>query len=104
MPSYVFPRSILQSRAFLAECEAALGKLVESAETYRTLTRTPLPPGAPNAFVQAQAQGAAELTQVEPRIDVYKRQVYGGSTPPPSEDSGAPVTTPPVVDAGGDTG
>jgi haloalkane dehalogenase len=29
MPSYVFPRSILQSRAFLAECEAALRALRE---------------------------------------------------------------------------
>jgi haloalkane dehalogenase len=27
MPSYVFPRSILRSRAFLAECEAALRAL-----------------------------------------------------------------------------
>jgi PEGA domain len=52
----------------IAECEAALGKLVESAETYHTLVRTPLPDGAPNAFVQAQKQGAAELTQVEPRL------------------------------------
>ena len=52
----------------IAECDAALGKLVESAETYRTLVRTPLPDGAPNAFVQAQKQGAAELTQVEPRL------------------------------------
>jgi hypothetical protein len=52
----------------IAECEAALGKLVESAETYRTLTRTPLPTGSPPAFVQAQQQGTAELPQVEPRI------------------------------------
>ncbi len=52
----------------IAECDAALGKLVESAETYRTLVRTPLPAGAPNAFVQAQQQASAELTQVEPRI------------------------------------
>src|SRR3984957_12939295 len=46
----------------IAECEAAVGKLVESAETYRTLTRTTLPPGAPNAFVQAQKPGTAKLT------------------------------------------
>jgi hypothetical protein len=52
----------------IAECDAALGKLVESAEMYRTLVRTPLPAGAPNAFVQAQQQAAAELPQVEPRI------------------------------------
>jgi hypothetical protein len=56
----------------IAECEAALGKLVESAETYRTLVRTPLPAGAPAAFVQAQQEGAAELSQVEPRIPSVK--------------------------------
>lgn len=56
----------------IAECQAALGRLVESAETYRTLVRTPLPAGAPNAFVQAQQQGSAELTQVEPRIPSLK--------------------------------
>jgi PEGA domain len=52
----------------IAECEAALGKLVEAAETYRTLVRTPLPAGAPGAFVQAQQEGAAELSLLEPRI------------------------------------
>ena len=59
----------------IAECQAALGRLVESAETYRTLVRTPLPAGSPNAFVQAQQQGNAELTQVEPRIPGMKIQV-----------------------------
>jgi hypothetical protein len=52
----------------IAECEASLGKLVESAETYRTLVRTPLPAGAPQAFVLAQQQAGTELTQVEPRL------------------------------------
>ncbi len=52
----------------IAECEAALGKLVEAAETYRTVVQTPLPEKSPNAFVQAQQQAAAELSQVEPRI------------------------------------
>lgn len=56
----------------IAECQAALGRLVESAETYRTLVRTPLPPGSPNAFVHAQQQGSAELTQVEPRVPTLK--------------------------------
>jgi hypothetical protein len=59
----------------IAECQAALGRLVESAETYRTLVRTPLPAGSPPAFVQAQQQGAAELTQVEPRIPTLKLHV-----------------------------
>ena len=52
----------------IAECDAALGRLVESAETYRTLVRTPLPAGSPQAFQNAQQQGATELAQVEPRI------------------------------------
>jgi hypothetical protein len=56
----------------IAQCEAALGKLVEAAETYRTLVRTPLPTSAPPAFVQAQQEGAAELSQVEPRIPAIR--------------------------------
>jgi hypothetical protein len=64
----------------IAECQAALGHLVESAETYRTLVRTPLPAGSPNAFVQAQQQGSAELTQVEPRIPTLKIQVKPENT------------------------
>src|SRR5215472_16878657 len=37
----------------IAECNAALGKLVESAEAYRALVHTPLPADAPKPFVQA---------------------------------------------------
>ncbi len=59
----------------IAECQAALGRLVESTETYRTLVRTPLPPGAPAAFIQAQQQAGAELTQVEPRVPSLKLHV-----------------------------
>ena len=59
----------------VAECQVATGLLVEGAETYRTLVRTPLPPGSPAAFTQAQGQGAAELAQVEPRIPTVKIDV-----------------------------
>ena len=52
----------------IAECEAALGRLVESAETYRVVLRTPLPPGSPPAFQAAVDQAKAELSQVEPRV------------------------------------
>jgi hypothetical protein len=52
----------------IAECQAALGKLVESAESYRTVVRTPLPSGSPPAFQSAVAQAKAELSQVEPRV------------------------------------
>jgi hypothetical protein len=65
----------------IAECEAALGKLVESAETYRTLARTQLPQGAPNAFVVAQQQGGAELMQVEPRIPAFRLVVKPDNVP-----------------------
>ena len=37
----------------IAECQAALGRLVESAETYRSALRAPLPPGSPQAFQTA---------------------------------------------------
>ncbi len=59
----------------VAECQIATGQLVEGAETYRTLVRTPLPAGSPAAFTQARDQGAAELAQVEPRIPTVKIDV-----------------------------
>jgi hypothetical protein len=52
----------------IAECQAQLGRLVESAETYRGLTHLQLPKDSPPPFVAAQQQGAAELQQVEARI------------------------------------
>ncbi len=52
----------------VAECDAALGRLVESAEAFREVVRTPLAPGAPAAFQAAVEQARAELTQVEPRV------------------------------------
>jgi len=61
---YPAPTALLH----IAECEAQLQRLVEAAETYRELTRQQLPAGSPPPFVAAQAQGAAELQQIEPRI------------------------------------
>jgi hypothetical protein len=52
----------------IAECDAALGRLVESAEAYREVLRTPLPAGAPPVFQAAVDQARAELSQVEPRV------------------------------------
>src|ERR1700677_4262730 len=37
----------------IAECDAALGRLVESAEAYREVARTSLAPDAPPAFQAA---------------------------------------------------
>jgi hypothetical protein len=59
----------------IAECQIALGQLVEGSETYRTLAHTPLPPNSPQAFTTARDQGAAELQQVEPRIPLVKIDV-----------------------------
>ncbi len=52
----------------IAECEAALGQLVESGEAYRVVVRTALPPGSPPAFQAAVDQAKAEFDQVDPRI------------------------------------
>jgi hypothetical protein len=52
----------------LAECQAALGKLLEAAESYRLVVRTPLPPGSPPAFQYAVDVAKSELAQVEPRV------------------------------------
>jgi hypothetical protein len=52
----------------IAECEAALGQLVESGEAYRAVARTTLPAGSPAAFQAAVDQAKAELDQIEPRI------------------------------------
>jgi hypothetical protein len=52
----------------IAECEAALGRLVESAEAFRAVLRAPLPAGSAPAFQAAVDQARAELAQVEPRV------------------------------------
>src|ERR1700678_2428558 len=48
----------------IAECDAALGRLVESAEAYREVARTSLASDAPPAFQAAVEQARAELAQV----------------------------------------
>jgi hypothetical protein len=65
----------------IAECEAQLGQLVESAETYRQLISLTLPPGAPPAFAAAQTQGKAELQQVEARIPKVRIEVTPANVP-----------------------
>jgi hypothetical protein len=59
----------------IAECDAALGRLVEAAEAYREVLRTPLPAGAPPAFQAAVDQAKAELSQVDPRVPKMTVQV-----------------------------
>ena len=67
----------------IAECEAALGRLVEAAESYRALVRTPLPAGSPPAFQAAVGQAKGELSQVEPRVPRLLIQMDPPSAPSP---------------------
>ncbi len=65
----------------IAECQAQLGRLVEAAETYRGLTLLQLPKDAPQPFFAAQAQGAAELQQVDARIPKMRIEVTPAGIP-----------------------
>src|SRR4051812_27362394 len=62
----------------IAECQALTGRLVEASETYETLTHKTLPPGAPDAFTQAQQQGQAELPALRARIPSLRVTVKPG--------------------------
>jgi hypothetical protein len=66
----------------IAECDAALGRLVESAEAYRAVLRTPLAGGTTPAFQAAVDQARAELEQVAPRVPrlVVEVQAPTGAT------------------------
>jgi hypothetical protein len=59
----------------IAQCQAAIGQLVESAESYRATLRMPVPPGSPKAFDAAVEQAKLELAQVEPRVPKLVVQV-----------------------------
>lgn len=59
----------------IAQCQAALGKLVEAQETYETLTRATIAADAPQAFRQAQDEGKKELPALKPRIPSLRVQV-----------------------------
>ncbi len=52
----------------IAQCQVALGKFVEAAETYETLKRVQLAPNSPDVFVQAKAQAETDLPAVRARI------------------------------------
>jgi hypothetical protein len=90
----------------MAECDAALGRLVESAEAYREVVRTPLAPGAPPAFQAAVDQAKAELSQVEPRVPKLIVQVQPGGVQGPQMQidgqnvPGALIGAPMQLDAG----
>ncbi|MGE0322318.1 MAG: outer membrane beta-barrel protein [Polyangiaceae bacterium] len=60
---------------YIARSQEKLGRLVEAAETYRKLERVKLEASAPNAFVQAQNDGAKELTALLPRVPSLRIQI-----------------------------
>ncbi len=99
---YAAPTNLLR----IAECDAALGKLVASAEAYREILRMPLPAGSPPAFQAAVDQAKAELSQVEPRMPKVTVQVQptGVQNPQLQIDgqnvSGALIGEPMPVDPG----
>ncbi len=69
--AFAAPTNVLR----IAECQTQLGKLVEATESYRSVVRWQLPPGAPPAFQSAIDQARGELAQVEPRVPKLLVQV-----------------------------
>jgi hypothetical protein len=60
----------------IAECQALLGHLIDSSETYNNLAKMKVDPDKdPPIFLQAQQQGAAESTAVKGRIPTLKVDV-----------------------------
>jgi tetratricopeptide (TPR) repeat protein len=58
----------------LAQCQAAIGKLLEAMETLATLDHLTLTAQAPDAFREAQEAGRAELPKLKPRVPMLKLQ------------------------------
>lgn len=56
----------------IAECQVALGRLVEASESYEVLARKTLPAGSPDAFVEAQRQGKTELAPLRARVPTLR--------------------------------
>lgn len=59
----------------IAECQVALGKLVEAQESYESLTHHDLPPGSPEPFREALELGKRELAELQPRIPTLRIEV-----------------------------
>lgn len=56
----------------VAQCQVLLGKLVQGAETYETVTRKNLGSNPPEAFVEAQKQAESELPALRQRIPTLR--------------------------------
>ncbi len=71
MRSYnVFPAPT--TALHIAQCQAALGHLVEAEEDYRALANAQIPAGSAQAFYTAQEQAKAELAQISPRLPTIR--------------------------------
>jgi hypothetical protein len=66
----------------IAQCQAAVGQLVEAAESYRATLRMPVPAGSPKAFDAAVEQAKTELAQLEPRVPKLVVQVSPANSNP----------------------
>jgi hypothetical protein len=64
----------------MAQCQAAMGKLVEASESYESLARANLGPQAPDVFRQAQEEAKRELPQLKPRVPTLRINI----TPAPT--------------------
>ncbi len=56
----------------IAQCKAALNRLVEATEDYRAIINTALPPGSPAAYQQAKDQAQVELAALDPQVPRVK--------------------------------
>jgi PEGA domain-containing protein len=56
----------------IAQCQLALGKLVEAQETYESLARTKLGPTPSEAFREAQEEARKELPRLRSRIPTLR--------------------------------
>jgi hypothetical protein len=61
----------------LARAQVGLGKLVAAQENYHSILREELPPHAPEAFVQAQADARKELVALTPQVPWVVLSVEG---------------------------
>jgi hypothetical protein len=68
---YEAPTTLLH----LGQCQQTLSKLVEAAESYRTLARMEEKPTWSKEFVAAKKQGQVELAALEPRIPTLTIEV-----------------------------
>ncbi|CAN5303266.1 hypothetical protein BH09MYX1_BH09MYX1_51100 [soil metagenome] len=64
MSVYPAPTTALR----IAQCKAALGRLIEASEGYRAIVNAQLPAGSPPAYVESQKAAAEELARLEPKI------------------------------------